>query len=149
VVEEGGQNGAVALAFERVFRRGLQQRPGLAIAQRRRLALVVVGLGAFDAADGVVADRINLAEMVEERGDRGQLAPDGAGGQAAPFEVFSPSNQVGAGHGAHFFGALDAGEGREFFHIDPVSAPGAGVIQVRKPFHLGRHVPQPLELGAA
>src|SRR5947209_1448283 len=51
--------------------------------ERRRLAFVVVGFRALDPADRVVADRVNFAEVVEQRSDRGQLTPDGTGGQAA------------------------------------------------------------------
>jgi len=36
VVQKRRQDGAVALAFEGVGRRRFQQRPGLAVAQRRR-----------------------------------------------------------------------------------------------------------------
>jgi hypothetical protein len=82
------QDGPVALALEGVGRGRLEQRPGLAVAQRRRLALITLGFGALDAADRVMAHRVDLAEVVEERGDRGQLAPDGALGQAPAFEVF-------------------------------------------------------------
>jgi hypothetical protein len=96
-----------------------------------------------------VAHGVGFTEVVEERGDRGQLAPDGAGGQAAALEVLSPGDQVGAADLAHFFRALDAGEGRELLDVDSVSSAGAGVVQVGEPFHLGRHVPQPLELGPA
>jgi hypothetical protein len=54
VVEEGGQDGPVAFAFEGVGRGHLQQRPGLAIAQRRRFALVVICLrGGWTPANAV------------------------------------------------------------------------------------------------
>jgi hypothetical protein len=39
VVQKRRQNGPVALALERVGRRCLEQRPGLAVTQRRDLAL--------------------------------------------------------------------------------------------------------------
>jgi hypothetical protein len=80
VVEEGGQDGAIAFAFQRVRRGRFQQRPDLAVAQRRRLAPIVIGLGALDPADRVVADGIGLAEVVEERGDRGEFSADGTRG---------------------------------------------------------------------
>jgi hypothetical protein len=98
--------------------------------QGRRLAFVIVGFGALDAAHRVVADRVKFAEVVEERGHRRQLAPDGTGRQAAALEVFSSSDEVGAGDLPHFLRALDAREGREFFHVTAVGAPGAWVVQV-------------------
>jgi hypothetical protein len=39
VVKEGGQNGAIADAFERVLGRRLEQAAGLAVAERRRCPL--------------------------------------------------------------------------------------------------------------
>ena len=65
---------------ERISWQRLQQRPGLAVAQGRRLALVILCFGALDPADRVVADRVDLAEVVKERGHGGELAADGAGG---------------------------------------------------------------------
>jgi hypothetical protein len=146
VVEEGGQDGPVALAFEGAGRRRLQQRPGLAVAQRRRLAFIVVDFWALDATNRVVADRVNFAQVVKERGDRGEFAPDGVLGQAAALQVFAPSDQVGAGGLAHFFGPFDAGESRKLLDIEPVGAPGARVVEVGEPLQFGRHVPISLNL---
>jgi hypothetical protein len=56
---------------------------------------------------------------------------------------------VGAGDLAHFFGLFHAGKGRELLYIDPISAPGARVIEVGEPLELRRYISQPLELGAA
>jgi hypothetical protein len=50
--------------------------------ERRRLSLIAFRLGAFDPAHRVVADRVHLAKVVKGRGDGGQFAPDGTGGQA-------------------------------------------------------------------
>jgi hypothetical protein len=129
--------------------RRFQKRTGLAITQGRRFAFVRVGFRAFDSAHRVVSDRIGFAQMIKERSDRGELATDGARSQTAAFEVFAPSDQVGAGDLAHFFGLFHAGKGRELSYIDPISAPGARVIEVGEPLELRRYIPQPLELGAA
>ena len=88
VVKKGGQDGPVALAFKRIGRRRLKQRPGLAVAQRRRFAFVRFGFWALDPADRVVADRIDFAQVIKERGNRGELAANGAGSQAAALQVF-------------------------------------------------------------
>jgi hypothetical protein len=58
VVEEGGQDGPVAFAFEGVVRGRFQQRPRLAVAQRRGFALILVYFRALDPADRVVAHRV-------------------------------------------------------------------------------------------
>jgi hypothetical protein len=65
VMQERRQDRPVALALERVVRRGVQQRPGLAVAQGGRLALVAFGFGALDAAHRVVADRVDLAKVIK------------------------------------------------------------------------------------
>lgn len=44
VKEQGGQNGTVAEAFDRVFRRGFQQLAWLRITEHRRRPFVVVSL---------------------------------------------------------------------------------------------------------
>jgi hypothetical protein len=97
VVEEGGQDGPVAFAFEGVVRGRFQQRPGLAVAQRGGFALIPLRFGAFDPAHRVMADGVDLAEVVKQGGDRSELAPDGALGQAPPFEVFAPGDSGGRG----------------------------------------------------
>jgi hypothetical protein len=97
VVEEGRQDGPIALAFEGVGRGRVQERPGLAVAQSRGFAFVAFGLGAFDAAHRVVADRVHLAEVVEERSHRGELSADGTGRQAAALEVFKARRSGGRG----------------------------------------------------
>jgi hypothetical protein len=70
----------------------LQERPvgilPVAVVQRGRFSLVALGFGALDAADRVVADGVDLAEVVEKGSDRGKFSADGAGGQAAALEVF-------------------------------------------------------------
>jgi hypothetical protein len=55
---------------------------------------------------------------------------------------------VGAGDLPHLLGPLDAGKRGEVPHVEAVSAPGAGVVEVRKPLQLGRHVREALELSA-
>jgi hypothetical protein len=76
----------VALAFEGIGWRRFQQRPGLAVAQRGRLALIVLGFGAFDPADRVMAHGIDLAQVVEKRSDRRKFSADGTRGEATLLE---------------------------------------------------------------
>ena len=87
VVKKGRQDGPIALALKRMGRGRFQKRPGLAVAQGRRFAFIRFGFRAFDPADRVIGDSVNVAQVIKERGDRGQLAPDGTLGQAAALEV--------------------------------------------------------------
>jgi hypothetical protein len=96
-----------------------------------------------------VAHGIDLAEVIKQGGDGGQLAADGTGGQAPPLEVFAPGNEVGAGDLAHLLGPFNTGKRGEVPDVEAVSAPGARVIEVGKPLQLGRHVAQALKLGPA
>jgi len=66
----------VALAFERVVRRGVQQRPGLGVAQGRRLAFVSLGFGPLNPTHRVVADRIGLAEVIEQGATQAAIWPN-------------------------------------------------------------------------
>ena len=45
VIEQGGQNGAIAHALERIFRRRIKQLAGLGIAERRRRSFIGVSRG--------------------------------------------------------------------------------------------------------
>lgn len=69
------------VTLKRVLRGRLPQRPGLAAAQRRRLALIVIRFRPFDAADRVMADRVHLAVMVEQGSNGRQLSANRAGRQ--------------------------------------------------------------------
>jgi hypothetical protein len=66
MVQKRRQDRAIPLALEGVARRHFQERPGLAVAQGRCLAFVPLGLGALDAPDGVVADRVDLAQVIKQ-----------------------------------------------------------------------------------
>jgi hypothetical protein len=87
----------VALAFEGVFRRRLQERPGLAVARAPASCPRCYRPWPFDAAHRVVAHRVGLAQVVEERGNGRELAPDGAGGQAPALQVFKARRSGGRG----------------------------------------------------
>jgi hypothetical protein len=65
VVQKRRQDGPVALALEGVGRGRFQERAGLAVAQRRGLALVPLRFGALDPAHRVVADRVGLAQVIK------------------------------------------------------------------------------------
>ncbi len=61
MVEQGGQDGAIADALEGVVGRRTEQLAGLGITEGWGAAFVVVGHWAFNAVDRVAGDRIALA----------------------------------------------------------------------------------------
>jgi hypothetical protein len=84
VIEQGRQDGAVALLFLfDGFFAGLalgagrdEEVAGLVVAERRRLAFAALGLGALDAFDRIVGDGVLLAQIFEQRPQRRQAMPD-------------------------------------------------------------------------
>ena len=78
VEQQRRQNGAVALALDRVVLGRGQQLARLVIADRRRLAFAAFRLRPLDAFDRVVGDGVLLAEIFEQRGERRQPVPDRA-----------------------------------------------------------------------
>ena len=77
VIKKGGQDRPVPLAFKRVLRWRIQERSSLVVTQGRCRALIVIGSGPLDALDGVMGDGVSLAEVIEQGGQRRELAPDG------------------------------------------------------------------------
>jgi hypothetical protein len=69
VIQQNGEDGAVAHTFKSVSRWRLQQPARLHIAQGRCTAFIAVGHGAFDAVDRIAGDGV-VAEV-----GRGERAP--------------------------------------------------------------------------
>src|SRR5207247_987052 len=67
VKKKSGKDGTVTFAFERVKRRRVQERTGLAVTQRGRLAFVRISKRTFDPFDWIVRHRVLLAQIIEER----------------------------------------------------------------------------------
>jgi hypothetical protein len=66
VIEQGGQDGAIARALERVRRRRLQELALLGVAQRQRAAFIAVGHPPLHAVDGIAGHGVALAEIIEQ-----------------------------------------------------------------------------------
>ena len=81
--QQRGENGAIALALDRVVRRRLEQLARLVIAERRRLAFAAFGLRPLDAFDRIMGDGVLVAEIFEQRCERRQPVPDGAAAKPA------------------------------------------------------------------
>ena len=104
VIEQGSQDGAIAFALERVVWRRFEQLARLRIAERRRAAFVSVRERPFHAIDGIAGDGVALAEVIEQRRQRRQLAPDGGGRQRLRqkprLQILAPGDDVRPRHGA-------------------------------------------------
>jgi hypothetical protein len=122
---------------ESVGGRRLEQPARLGIAQSRRAAFIAIGHGALDAVDRIAGDGVVLAEIIEQGGERRELAADAGVGELAFLEVLAPGDDVGAGDGAQPGDAAEAGEGDELLDVDLVSPAGFGVGEVGEPFELG------------
>ena len=81
--KQRGQDGAVALALDRVVLRGIEQLARLVIAEGRGLAFAAFRLRPLDAFDRVMGDGVLVAQIFEQRGERGQPVPDGAAAKPA------------------------------------------------------------------
>ena len=90
--------------------------------------------------------RVTVAEIGVERGQRGELAPDGVVGQLLLHEVLAPGDDVDARHVAELGGLPQACEGHEVIEVLLVRPARVGIGQVRKPFDLRGDVGQSLEL---
>jgi hypothetical protein len=126
---------------------GVEERPRLSVAQRRRLALVALDFRALYPLHRVVGHRIRITEVLEERGERGELAPNGSTAELPALQVLPPGEHVRAGEGTKRLGRFDSHKPHELVDVDPVGAPRPRVVDVRKPLGLSRHHREPLELG--
>ena len=83
-------------------------------------------------------DGVALAQVVIERSQRRQLAPDGGTGQALLLQMGAPGQDMTSGPRPEFLRLHDAGERHEGFQVVFIRAPGLRAIQVGKPLGLGR-----------
>lgn len=128
VKKERGQNCPIPLALEGVHWRGGQQHPRLAVADGRRLALIHIRFGSLHTIDGVGGDGVLLAQIIEEAGQGGELAPDGGRLQRPGLQTFAPREHVGSRHVPKFLRCGDPDEPYEFANIDFVRGPGARIV---------------------
>jgi hypothetical protein len=93
----------------------VRRKPLAASPLNLRWAFAALRLRPFDALDRIMGDGVPLAEILEQRGDRGEPMPVNC---------------------------------LKFAHRVLVGAPRVEVGDIGEPFDLGRHVGQPVELGA-
>jgi len=70
VIEQGGQNRLVAERPQRRSRRRVQQLARLVVAERRGAAFETVVLRPLDAFHRIMGDRVFVAQIIEQRGQR-------------------------------------------------------------------------------
>ena len=77
--EKNREDGAIALALDRIFGRRIEQLSGLRVAERRRAAFIAIRHRPLNAVHRITGDRVPLAEVIEQRGQSRELAPDAGG----------------------------------------------------------------------
>ena len=107
-----------------------------------------LAIGPLDAVDRIAGDGVAFAEVIEQRGQRRELAPDGGRRQLAALHVLAPGDDVRPGDGAQLRVVPQAGKGDEFPHVVLVGPAGFRVGDVGEPFFLGRNLGELLELRA-
>jgi len=138
VIEQGGEDGAIAHALEGVLGRGVEQLAGLSVTERWRGAFIGINRRPLDAIDRITSNSVTLAEIIEQGRKRRELAANGGISQAASLELLAPGDDMGARHGAELGGTAQTGKGAELPDIDAVGLAGFGIGDVGKPFKLRR-----------
>ena len=119
----------------------------MVIAERRRLAYAAFRPRPLDAFGRIVGDGILLAEIVEQRRERGEPVPDRAAAKPAVRELVAPGDDVRARHSSNFLRPGDAGESHEVADRILVGTLCARVAEIGEPLDLRRYVRQAVELG--
>ncbi len=127
-------------ALDRALRRRVEEFASLSVGNGRCFTFAGLGPRSFDAAHRVVGHRIDLAEMIKERGQGRELAPDRRRAAAGFLQVLTPSEQMGAGDRPELPGVLHPKKRHEPGHIVAIRPAGVGVGDVGKPLQLRRHV---------
>ena len=94
VIEQGGEDGAIAHALERILGRRIEKLAGLSVTQRRRRTFVGIGGWPLDPVDGIAGDGVMLAQVIEQRRECRELAADGGRGQLAGLEMLALGDDV-------------------------------------------------------
>ena len=80
-----------------------------------------------------MGDGVLLAEIFEQRSERGQPVADRRAAEFAQAQLVAPGDQVRARHGAEFLRAQNASETHEVRHRVLVGATGVVVADVGEP----------------
>ena len=134
VIEQRGKNGAVPYTLQRVRGRGLQQSAGLCVAQGRGAAFIIIGRRTLYAVHRIAEDGIALTEIIEQRRQRRELAPDTGGLQRAGLHILAPGNHMRRRHGTQRRRIFQPGERQELRHIVFIESARLGIGDVGEPF---------------
>jgi hypothetical protein len=96
VKEQGGENGAIALATDVVGLRGLEELARLMICNRRRLAFAAFRFRPLNAFDRIMGDGVLIAKIFEQRRERRQPVPDGAAAKRTLGQFVAPGDDMRA-----------------------------------------------------
>jgi class 3 adenylate cyclase len=104
------------------------------------------GIGKSRLLQALCERLLTVAEIGIERGQRGELPPDGIIGQSLPDELVAPGHHMSARHVAELLRVPQACEGHEVVEILPVGPPRIGIGEVGKPRDPRGTSANPLEL---
>ena len=96
--------------------------------------------GRLTPRTGIVGHGVDLAQMVEQRGQRRELAPDRCRAAAGTFQMFAPGQKMRAGDFPEMLRILHAEERHEPGHIVAVRAPRVRIADIGEPLQLRRHI---------
>jgi hypothetical protein len=119
---------------------------GLDAAERRRAAFVPVGYWPFHSVHRIAGDSVAFAEVIKERGQRREVAPNCGRSQIASFHVLAPGNDMRSTHGTQTHIVLQSGKLDKLPYIFLINAACFQVRNVRHPFLFGRNIGEVLEL---
>jgi hypothetical protein len=89
-------------------------------------------MGRLTPSTGLPGDGVALAQVIEQRRQGRQLAPDGAGFELAAFEIPAPGDDMHAANGAQFGGGFEAGESVKLRSVDLVGAAGFALVMLAR-----------------
>src|SRR5260370_42334647 len=92
-----------------------------------------LAIGRFTPSTGL-PDTALFAEIIEQGGQRRELAPDAGGPQAAGLEVLAPGDDMRPRDRAPLRGSAQAGAGRNLAHVNFIGASRFGIGDVGEPF---------------
>src|SRR6202035_5017894 len=149
MIEQGGEYRAIPYTLQRVRGRGLQKAPHLRITKSRRAALIIIGGRPLDAVHWIAEDGIALAEVIEQRRKRRELAADARWSETPSLHFLAPGDHMRPRDGAQRAVIFQIGEGDELRDIDLVGASRFGVGDVGEPFQFRRNIGKLPELSGS
>jgi len=129
-----GENRAVAQAFDRVFRRGVEQLCGIGLGECECRSFPPVDGGAFHLGNRVEIHMVVALEMLEQARQCREPAPDGGRGGVLGFAHDAlPGDDGAVVHLAQFVVGRDVKRAHEMLHVELVGAAGALAFLLGEP----------------